>query len=497
MKNFIICLVLFFTSINVSLSQKNKSSQIPRAYVNIIPSDKYSSDSITFSFRKNQWGEVAGIPNFEINSKVGVPILIQFENNEPFLYGNLSIGKSDYLFSRTIIEPTDSVVFSLQDDVWVVGGNGKIKYEVAQEINKALQGLSKHRTDSIIKLSEKYGDDYVSFRDDSIRNYVKAFKQGNQFRNQQSLLILSVLDRFKKKLSSKVYQLLKTDYIYWLNYDQAKAFSFYNLIAKNKGVEFADSCYVELKHLYDSGTINITNEVEQDILNLSSGYFRYLIEDINIQKKDPKACILYINNKFNGLLKDRLITYYLVRRSVKSEEDVKLISDARKYVKTKYCLALLDTLLQNSSPGNKAYNFALTDSLGNIVKLSDFKGKVVLLDFFFTGCGYCKILNDKMSPIYEMYKNNKDFQFVSISIDKDMRQWKNSLRSLEYTHEGSVDLYTNGEGSNSEIIRHYNIRAYPHIMIIDKIGKILSVKAPEPHDETSRNELLKLINSAL
>lgn len=497
MKNFIIYLVLFFTSINVSLSQNNKSSRMPRAYISIISNERYSSDSITFSFRKNQWGEVPGIPYVEIHGKIGVPIKIEFAKDESFIYGNLRLGQGTYLFSNSIIQPGDSIELRLQNNNWIISGKGKLKYQIAQEINQALQALSKHRTDSIVNLSKKYGDDYVSFRDDSIESYVRTLNDGFQFSKQKSFVIQKIVDKYKKQLSSEIYYLLKTDYLYGLNDEKARSFTFFNLIAKSKGGKFADSCSLEMRKVYDRGILNFSNGVKQDVLNVSSGYFNFLIEDIKIKNSNPTSCISYIKRNFTGLLKDRLLTYYLIRRSIKSEDDAQIISKERNYIKTSYCLGLLDTLLQNSSPGKTAYNFALQDTLGNIVKLTDFKGKVVVLDFFFTGCGYCKILNDKMHPIYELYKKNKNVQFVSISTDKDKKEWKNSLRSMEYTHVGSVDLYTNGEGSNSEIIKHYNIRAYPHIMIIDKTGKIVSVKAPEPHDENSKNELINLVDSAL
>ncbi len=422
---------------------------------------------------------------------------LKFEVDEPFLYGNLTLGENNYLFSNSIIEPGDSIIFRFQNNKWMISGKGSEKYIVVQEINQALKNLNKHRTDSILKLSEKYDDNYITFKEDSIGSYVKAFSDDLQFNRQQSIIIRSKLDSNRNRLSNKIFQLLKLDFLYTLYYEQAKSLTFYDLLARNRGSEFADSCYSQLKNLYDYNLKDYTKGIDQDIINVSNGYFRYLIEDLKLKKNSVHDCILYINKNFVGLLKDRLITYYFVRGSIQSEQDVKLISTARNDIKTKYCLDILDAMLQNSSPGKNAYNFALSDTLGNIVKLSDFKGKVVLLDFFFTGCGFCKVLNEKMLPIYEQYKDNKNFQFISISIDKDLMQWKNSLRSLQYTHVGSVDLYTKGEGSKSEIIKHYNIRAYPKIILIDKFGKVLSANPPEPHDEKSRLELIKIINKAL
>lgn len=499
MKNLVINLLLFLAFINMAFSQQKqqKHDNSTKAYISILPNDRYSSDSISLIFRRNHWGSVPGIPEEEIHGKIGIPIKLEFAKYESFIYGNLRLGQNTYLFSNSIIQPGDSVEFRLQNDNWIINGKGKEKYIAAQEINNALLAIYKHRNDSLAYLIKNSGNDKVIFNEDSIESYVRIMKDGFQFAKQKSAVVKKILAHHKKHLSSEIYQLLKTDYLYALNYDLARSFTFYNLIAETKGGAFADSCALELRKVYDTAVIDFSNGIKENILNVSRGYFEFLIYDVKIKNKNPASCLSYINKNYTGLLKDRLLTYYLIRRSITSEDDVKLITTTRNYINTNYCLDLLDTLLQNSSPGKTAYDFSLTDSLGNIVRLSDFKGKVVVIDFFFTGCGYCKILNEKMLPVYELYKNNKNVQFVSISTDRDKNEWKNSLRSLEYTHQGSVDLYTNGEGNNSEIIKHYNIKAYPHLMIIDKSGKIITSKAPDPRSEKGKSELLKIIDNAL
>ena len=67
-------------------------------------------------------------------------------------------------------------------------------------------------------------------------------------------------------------------------------------------------------------------------------------------------------------------------------------------------------------PGEPAPNFQLRDMNGQIVSLSDLRGKVVLLNFWATWCGPCRVEMPAMERLYRTY-DRKDFEILAVSTD--------------------------------------------------------------------------------
>src|SRR5665647_676345 len=68
--------------------------------------------------------------------------------------------------------------------------------------------------------------------------------------------------------------------------------------------------------------------------------------------------------------------------------------------------------------GQQAPNFQLNDLSGNSHKLSDYRGKVVVIDFFGWACDYCiSDAKNSLVPLYNTYKNDPNVQFISVEIN--------------------------------------------------------------------------------
>lgn len=141
-------------------------------------------------------------------------------------------------------------------------------------------------------------------------------------------------------------------------------------------------------------------------------------------------------------------------------------------------------------PGADAINFTYPDAFGKLVSLSDFKGKVVLVDVWATWCGPC-VKEIPYLKALEKEFHNKDVVFLSVSIDekKDEGKWKKFIVDSEL---GGIQLLAGGGGTL--ISKAYHISGIPRFMLFDKNGKIIEIDAARPSDPKLKEILLKYSN---
>jgi cytochrome c biogenesis protein CcmG, thiol:disulfide interchange protein DsbE len=112
--------------------------------------------------------------------------------------------------------------------------------------------------------------------------------------------------------------------------------------------------------------------------------------------------------------------------------------------------------------GKAAPDFTLSDINGNTIKLSSFKGKAVLVNFWATWCTPCM---DEMPYMQEIYKNWTDKGLVFLSVDngETLTKAKGFIDRYGYTFVPLVD-------PKGDVALRYNIRALPTTLLIDKDG---------------------------
>lgn len=186
-----------------------------------------------------------------------------------------------------------------------------------------------------------------------------------------------------------------------------------------------------------------------------------------------------ITGKYSGAFRDELLLKSVIKLNKLYSEEIKSrIWDLKKVIQNPLLKAALDSFYRDQSA--TAFPLELEDAYGKLHKLSDYKGKLLIIDFWFTGCVYCAILKANMEPIVDLFKDHKDVVFISVSTDKDKNTWLKSISSGIYTTNRMVNLYTNGLGSNHPLIKHYGYQGAPQQLIIGRDGKVITATPTRP-----------------
>ena len=120
-------------------------------------------------------------------------------------------------------------------------------------------------------------------------------------------------------------------------------------------------------------------------------------------------------------------------------------------------------------PGTEAPDFALATPDGKTVKLSDMRGKYVVLDFWATWCPDCRKDSPYIMSLYEKFAP-KGVEFVGVSFDTKAESWKNGVEKLGIKYTQVSDMKNMRE---SAVAHTYAIKWIPTVYVIGPDGKVV------------------------
>lgn len=134
----------------------------------------------------------------------------------------------------------------------------------------------------------------------------------------------------------------------------------------------------------------------------------------------------------------------------------------------------------------QAPDLSLPDINGNQIKLSSFKGKYVLVDFWASWCGPCRQENPNVVQAYNKFRN-KNFTILGVSLDKQKDDWKQAIQNDKLSWTQVSDL----QEWKSLAVSTFNFSGIPFNVLIDPEGKIIAQGLRGDELEKKLEEVLK------
>ncbi|MEJ2720635.1 MAG: redoxin domain-containing protein [bacterium] len=124
-------------------------------------------------------------------------------------------------------------------------------------------------------------------------------------------------------------------------------------------------------------------------------------------------------------------------------------------------------MLKKLATGKEPIPFAVDGLNGKKISLEEYKGKVVLLDFWATWCAPCRAEMPNVVKIYNKF-NEKGFEIIGISLDNNKSALEKYLKSNKMTWP----QYFDGKGWQNDVAQKYRVRQIPTTFLIDRQGVI-------------------------
>ena len=141
-----------------------------------------------------------------------------------------------------------------------------------------------------------------------------------------------------------------------------------------------------------------------------------------------------------------------------------------------YYLSLRNKVLANDMKvGNEVPDITLPLSSGEVKKLSDYRGKYVVLNFWANGCTKSDEMIAEMKNLYNVVKENQDqFIIISVALESDAAAWQGALQSNGMGGEGwlnACDLV----GADSPAAKLFGVEKAPKIVLVEQEGRAVSL----------------------
>jgi len=408
---------------------------------NISSTEKYFTAVKSKNFHRFSWSDIPACRGF------------LFEQNE----SNFSKRKLDF---PVLIMPGDSININVSSNSVQFSGVGSIRYRCLYSV------------DSIMKMR--------------VINYPAVPSQLGLFFKQidsVSLLCYRCLNRYKLLMSVRDYLLARS---FILTVQEGKKYTALLL----RGATGPDGNEEITKALNRYSNPFWNSEIKDDLMARplvlhTADFMRFIVRQFKIdscilqgKRYKNEDCIKYLSNLTYGNLREVLLVYFVDENLAHNKEGLPEsvnIALQRRYFGNRLASRYFQDYVDKNSVGVLAYNFQLPDIDGKLVTLSGLKGKIVLIDTWYIGCGPCIRLQPTLDSIRSVFEDS-NFVVVSVCLDytgDQISDWRKAVESGKYTSGKNINLYAPGRnGIPPTIVNNYHIYGCPTLILIDREGRL-------------------------
>lgn len=234
---------------------------------------------------------------------------------------------------------------------------------------------------------------------------------------------------------------------------------------------------------------------DEGIVNLPYGgkmletYVWYKNRDVSVPKGEVRFFVETLGNKC--LQQEYLVTAAEEMKSY--DEYLNMLEQIDEIFFTAEYIARLSKIEEKlawSKPGIQAPDFTAMAPDSTWMKLSDYKGKVVVVDVWATWCEPCR----RLMPLFhelqkEFVSDNVVFLSICVGVSIEVDKW---LELSKEFHIEKNNFFVSGW--NSDFVKDYHINGVPRYMIFDAQGRIVSVVAPNPTTSRLKDMIRQQLN---
>lgn len=184
----------------------------------------------------------------------------------------------------------------------------------------------------------------------------------------------------------------------------------------------------------------------------------------------PIAIIRILQSSGNVDVSDKL--FASLSKDVKN-------SSLGKYVDQQLAVAKINAI------GSEVADFSQTDTAGKTVKISSFRGKYVLIDFWASWCRPCRMENPNVVAAYKKY-HDKNFTILGVSLDQAKQAWISAINMDGLAWTQVSDL----KGWGNQVAAIFHVTSIPQNLLIGPDGKIVAKNLRGEALEQKLGELL-------